>query len=112
MQEAFGVNDHIKDVTRRFAAAGYHAVAPRIFHRAGGGTAPYDDFAKVLPLFEGLTDEGILDDVDASVAHLHAQGSMTRRSASSGSASVDASRSWPPPSVRWVRPSGSTAAAS
>ena len=70
IQEAFGVNDHIEDVTRRFADAGYHAVAPALFHRAGGGTAPYDDFEKVLPLFEGLTDPGILMDVDAALAHL------------------------------------------
>jgi carboxymethylenebutenolidase len=74
IQEAFGVNDHIEDVTRRFADAGYHAVAPALFHRAGGGTAPYDDFEKVLPLFEGLTDAGISMDVEAAVAHLHAQG--------------------------------------
>ena len=66
IQEAFGVNDHIEEVARRFAAAGYHALAPHLFHRAGGGTAPYDDFAAVLPLFEGLTDAGILDDVDAA----------------------------------------------
>ena len=26
IQEAFGVNDHIKDVAGRFAAEGYHAV--------------------------------------------------------------------------------------
>src|SRR5204863_8998173 len=50
IQEAFGVNDHIEDVTRRFADHGYHAVAPHLFHRAGGGTAPYGDFSKVLPL--------------------------------------------------------------
>ena len=31
IQEAFGVNEHIEDVTRRFAAAGYHAVAPALF---------------------------------------------------------------------------------
>lgn len=74
IQEAFGVNEHIEDVTRRFAAAGYHAVAPELFHRAGGGTAPYDDFAQVLPLFEGLTDEGILTDVGAAISHLHEQG--------------------------------------
>lgn len=74
IQEAFGVNDHIEDVTRRFAAAGYHAVAPAIFHRAGGGTAPYDDFEKVLPLFEGLTDAGILMDVGAAIDHLHERG--------------------------------------
>jgi carboxymethylenebutenolidase len=74
IQEAFGVNDHIQDVTRRFAAAGYVAVAPALFHRAGGGTAPYDDFSQVMPLFEGISDDGILDDVDAAISHLEAQG--------------------------------------
>jgi carboxymethylenebutenolidase len=74
IQEAFGVNEHIEDVTRRFADAGYHAVAPHIFHRAGGGTAPYDDFSKVMPLYAGLTDEGILDDVDATLAALRERG--------------------------------------
>jgi carboxymethylenebutenolidase len=74
IQEAFGVNEHIEDVTRRFAEAGYHAVAPHIFHRSGGGTAPYDDFSKVMPLFKGLTDEGTLDDVDATLAALRERG--------------------------------------
>jgi carboxymethylenebutenolidase len=74
IQEAFGVNDHIEDVTRRVADAGFHAIAPALFHRSGGGTAPYDDFSKVLPMFEGLTDDGILMDVDAAVEHLHGQG--------------------------------------
>jgi carboxymethylenebutenolidase len=74
IQEAFGVNDHIKDVTRRFAGEGYHAVAPALFHRAGGGTASYEDFSTVLPLYEGLTDDGILIDVDAALAHLRARG--------------------------------------
>lgn len=74
VQEAFGVNDHIQDVTRRFAAEGYHAVAPHIFHRAGGGTAPYDDFSKVFPLFEGLDDTAILVDVDATIAALATRG--------------------------------------
>ena len=56
IQEAFGVNDHIKEVTRRIADAGYRAVAPTLFHRAGGGTADYTDFAKVMPLFKGMSD--------------------------------------------------------
>ena len=67
IQEAFGVNEHIEDVARRFADQGYFAVAPAIFHRAGGGTAPYDDFSKVMPLFEGLTDDGVLMDIDATL---------------------------------------------
>ena len=79
IQEAFGVNDHIQDVTRRFAAVGYHAVAPALFHRAGGGTAAYDDFASVMPLFDGVTDDGVLDDVDAAIAHLSAAGFAPER---------------------------------
>lgn len=74
IQEAFGVNDHIQDVTGRFARAGYLGVAPALFHRAGGGTAPYDDFSQVMPLFEGVSDEGVLADVDATIAHVEAQG--------------------------------------
>ena len=79
IQEAFGVNDHIEDVTRRLAAQGYHAVAPHLFHRAGGGTAPYDDFSKVLPMFAGLDDRGLLADVDATLAHLRQAGGEDRR---------------------------------
>lgn len=74
VQEAFGVNPYIERVTRRFAAAGFDAVAPTFFHRAGGGTAPYDDFAQVIPLYEGLTDDGILIDLDAAFAHLEGLG--------------------------------------
>ena len=69
--EAFGLNGHIEDVTERFAGEGFRAVGLDIFHRSGGGTAPYDDFEKVLPLFEGLTDEGLLADIDAAREHLH-----------------------------------------
>ncbi len=79
IQEAFGVNEHIQDVTGRFATAGYHAVAPALFHRAGGGTADYGDFGAVIPLFEGVTDDSILLDVDATVVHLHDRGFSDRR---------------------------------
>jgi carboxymethylenebutenolidase len=75
IQEAFGVNAHIEDVTRRFADAGYHAVAPDMFHRTGGGTVPYDDFGPVIEHFIGIgNDDAILTDVDATIAHLDAAG--------------------------------------
>ena len=35
LQEIFGVNAHIRDVTERFAREGYLAVAPDLFHRSG-----------------------------------------------------------------------------
>ncbi len=35
LQEAFGVTDDVKDVARRFALAGWHTLAPSLFHRQG-----------------------------------------------------------------------------
>src|SRR5256885_9999701 len=72
--EAFGLNDHIESIAERLAEAGHVGLGLDIFHRSGGGTAPYDDFSKVLPLFEGLTDEGLLADIDSARAHLHETG--------------------------------------
>ena len=75
IQEAFGVNDHITDVADRLAAEGWQAVAPVLFHRVGPDPiAPYNDFSKVLPLFEGLDDDGVLRDLDATVGVLHQHG--------------------------------------
>ena len=74
IQEAFGVNDHIEDVARRFADAGFRAVAPALFHRAGGGFVGYDEFDKLMPMFEGLDDDAVLMDVDATIAHLRDAG--------------------------------------
>jgi carboxymethylenebutenolidase len=76
VQEAFGVNGHIEDVTRRTAAAGYHAVAPDLFHRSGpGAVVEYGDFAQVIPHFQSLgSDAAILTDVDGAIAHLTAVG--------------------------------------
>lgn len=74
VQEAFGVNDHIEDVARRAASAGYHAVAPHLFHRTGGGTIPYGERDKVMAHFSTLDDTKILDDLDATLAHLRDAG--------------------------------------
>jgi carboxymethylenebutenolidase len=40
IQEAFGVNGHIEDLTRRFAAAGYAVLAPDLFAVDGKRPAP------------------------------------------------------------------------
>ena len=69
-QEAFGVNPHIEDITRRLAAAGYRVVAPHLFHRTGDPVIEYGDFEKVMPQFAGLSEGGLLIDVDATIAYL------------------------------------------
>jgi carboxymethylenebutenolidase len=70
VQEAFGVNAHIEDVTRRFADLGYHAIAPGLFHRTGSPALGYDDFSMVMEHMAALDDDGILSDLGAVVDHL------------------------------------------
>lgn len=74
VQEAFGVNGHIEDVTRRFADAGYRAVAPHLFHRTGDPVLDYGDIGKVMPHMQALSDPGLTGDLDATLAHLSASG--------------------------------------
>lgn len=70
LQEAFGVNDHIQDITRRFAARGHLALAPDLFHRNGVGTLGYDQHAEAMPLIGAIGPEAIVTDVRAVVDHL------------------------------------------
>jgi carboxymethylenebutenolidase len=70
LQEAFGVNGHIEDVTRRFAQAGYRAVAPHLFHRSGDPDLDYGNFEKIMPHMQALTEAGLLEDLDATVGYL------------------------------------------
>jgi len=74
VQEAFGLNDHIKGVARRLAGEGYVTLAPDLFHRGGPGrSAAYDDLPKALSLMGELTDQGIVEDVSAAVGALEKQ---------------------------------------
>ncbi len=74
VQEAFGVNDHIRDVAERFAALGYYAVAPEFFHRSGSPEVPYDDFAAAMAPMGELNKEGITEDLLATSAFLEEAG--------------------------------------
>ena len=67
-QEAFGVNAHIRDVAGRFAAQGFLAIAPELFHRtAPGFDCAYSEFAKAQPQLEAVTEQGL--DADARAAY-------------------------------------------
>jgi carboxymethylenebutenolidase len=60
LQEAFGVNPHIRDVAERFAREGYLALAPELFHRTGGGVEfTYKEFKQTMPHMQAMTDESI-----------------------------------------------------
>ena len=81
VQEAFGVNPHIEDVTRRTADAGYYAVAPDVFHRSGPGSiVEYGDFGKVMDFFKDVSgDEAILTDIGAAIDHCRTNGFTDQR---------------------------------
>src|SRR5215475_9195766 len=50
VQEVFGVHEHIKDMCRRFAKAGYLAVAPELYARQGdvSGLTNIDEIVTVV----------------------------------------------------------------
>src|SRR5262249_40560929 len=70
LQEAFGVNDHIQDLCRRFADEGYRAVAPHLFHRSGDPTIDYEDMTEVMGQIMQLRADGLNADVDATLGYL------------------------------------------
>ena len=67
-QEAFGVNTHIRNITDRFAALGFVAIAPELFHRTApkGFAGSYTDFAAVAPHMQSMTDNGLEADILAT----------------------------------------------
>jgi carboxymethylenebutenolidase len=72
-QEAYGVNDHIRDVCHHFASEGWDALAPELYHRtAPGFEGRYDDSASAMQLSQSLTNEGLAADIRA--AHHHFKG--------------------------------------
>ncbi|MGA9871085.1 MAG: dienelactone hydrolase family protein [Rhodococcus sp. (in: high G+C Gram-positive bacteria)] len=74
VQEAFGVTDHIVDVCRRFADAGWVAVAPHLFHRQDTQVHDYTDMESAMAAI-GALDAGEIDaDVDAAFGELAARG--------------------------------------
>ena len=74
LQEAFGVNGHIRNVADRFAEQGYLTIAPELFHRtARGFEGDYNNFNSVTPHMRAMTLEGTEADLRAAFAWLKNQ---------------------------------------
>jgi carboxymethylenebutenolidase len=59
-----GNSEHHKDVVRRLAHAGYHAIAPELYHREGGMQGK--DFAAMGKIASGVTRAQYLGDIRAA----------------------------------------------
>ena len=74
LQEIFGVNSHIKAVADGYAAAGYYAVAPHMFHRVQAGVdLGYTDAdmqaAFALKGAAELVKDKLMQDIQAAINH-------------------------------------------
>ena len=67
LQEAFGVNGHMRNVADHFAKDGYAVICPELFHRTAkkGETFSYNDFPAVMPHYSALTNDGLTADLQA-----------------------------------------------
>eukprot|EP01037_Dinobryon_pediforme_P004774 gene4774-4817_t len=74
IQEIFGVHEYIADTCRRFAKAGYLAIAPQLYARQGDATT-YTDIAKLMAeVVSKVPDAQVMADLDGAVAWAAANG--------------------------------------
>ena len=84
ISEIFGVHEHIADVARRLAKAGYFAIAPELFVRQGDAGS-YGEIAKLITeVINKVPDAQVMADLDASLAWAKGQGADTARTAITG----------------------------
>src|SRR5262249_29419324 len=68
IQEIFGVHEHIKDVCRRFAKAGYFAGAPTLYAR-GGDVSKITHIKEIISkVVSKVPEKQVAADLDATVA--------------------------------------------
>ena len=67
VQEIFGVHEHIKDLARRFAKAGYLAVAPELYARQGN-VSESTSIDEIRPVVAKVPDAQVMSDLDAAAA--------------------------------------------
>ncbi|WP_313299431.1 dienelactone hydrolase family protein [Diaphorobacter sp.] len=74
ISEIFGVHDYIADTCRRFAKAGYMAIAPDLFARQGDPMM-YGEMAKLISeVVSKVPDAQVMGDLDAAVKWAGANG--------------------------------------
>lgn len=77
IHEVFGVHEYIADTVRRFARAGYLAIAPELFARQGDPTQ-YGELAKLMAeVVSRVTDAQVMADLDGAVTWAGANGGNT-----------------------------------
>lgn len=79
LSEIFGVHEYIADTARRFARAGYLAIAPELFVRQGDAQS-YGEMARLMAeVISKVPDAQVMGDLDATVRWAAANGGDTSK---------------------------------
>lgn len=79
IQEIFGVHEYIADTARRFAKAGYLAIAPELYARQGD-PRQYPETAKLMSeVVSKVPDAQVMADLDGAVKWAGANGGNLRK---------------------------------
>jgi carboxymethylenebutenolidase len=79
VQEIFGVHEHIKDVCRRLAKAGYLAIAPELYARQGDASKYTEIATLISEVVSKVPDVQVMADLDASAAWAAKNGGDAKR---------------------------------
>jgi carboxymethylenebutenolidase len=84
VQEIFGVHEYIADTCRRFARAGYYAIAPELYARQGDPRS-YTDIPKLMTEVVGkVPDAQVMADLDGALKYAAAHGGDADEAAITG----------------------------
>jgi len=67
VMEAFGLNEHIKTITNRFAAEGFVAIAPNLYFRQPNNVVGYNDLPGAFKLMGSISDDQVVTDMGAAI---------------------------------------------
>jgi carboxymethylenebutenolidase len=76
IQEAGGLNDHIRDVTRRFANQGYVALGVDLYTREGG-PPPAGDLPAMMARLFAMSDATVLGDLEGAADYLRSRADVS-----------------------------------
>jgi len=79
IEEIFGVHEYIKDTCRRFAKAGYAAIAPELYARLGDLSKMTDVGQIISQVISKAPDATVMSDLDKAVAYAGAHGGAATR---------------------------------
>jgi carboxymethylenebutenolidase len=78
IHEIFGVHEHIKDLCRRLAKAGYYAVAPSLYARQGD-VSNLANIEQIMPIVMSVPNDEVMTDLDSTVAFAKSEKANTKK---------------------------------